>query len=265
MMNLLLSLLLLASPAGARPERPLQSCLVEAYPDQLLKAEQGWIVWRDGTRMEFGGPRPLDFEQLLADGNLYDQMSQPYPLGEAFVPPPAENDDPGRLRFEPFFKKMYGAGHKEVEARSRRIVWMPSLSGKKVRVTTVNGVDKKLEAVSAELETLAPEIRKIAARIGGGLVWRKIKGTDRLSMHSFGIAVDLAVDISDYWRWARGKNGALTWKNRIPMEIVEVFERHGFIWGGKWYHFDTMHFEYRPELLQPDCLRPLPQARDLPL
>jgi hypothetical protein len=28
-----------------------------------------------------------------------------------------------------------------------------------------------------------------------------------------------------------------------------VFEKHGFIWGGKWYHYDTMHFEYRPELL----------------
>jgi hypothetical protein len=32
---------------------------------------------------------------------------------------------------------------------------------------------------------------------------------------------------------------------------VEVFERHGFIWGGKWNHYDTMHFEYRPELLPP--------------
>ena len=31
--------------------------------------------------------------------------------------------------------------------------------------------------------------------------------------------------------------------------IVDVFERNGFIWGGKWYHYDTMHFEYRPELL----------------
>jgi hypothetical protein len=30
---------------------------------------------------------------------------------------------------------------------------------------------------------------------------------------------------------------------------VDIFERHGFIWGGKWGHFDTMHFEYRPELL----------------
>ena len=36
-----------------------------------------------------------------------------------------------------------------------------------------------------------------------------------------------------------------------PHKIVEIFERHGFIWGGKWYHYDTMHFEYRPELLPP--------------
>ena len=28
-----------------------------------------------------------------------------------------------------------------------------------------------------------------------------------------------------------------------------LIERHGFIWGGNWYHYDTMHFEYRPELL----------------
>ena len=33
------------------------------------------------------------------------------------------------------------------------------------------------------------------------------------------------------------------------MEVVEIFEKYGFIWGGKWYHYDTMHFEYRPELL----------------
>jgi D-alanyl-D-alanine carboxypeptidase-like protein len=33
----------------------------------------------------------------------------------------------------------------------------------------------------------------------------------------------------------------------MPRDIVDIFERHGFIWGGKWY--DTMHFEYRPELL----------------
>jgi hypothetical protein len=39
-------------------------------------------------------------------------------------------------------------------------------------------------------------------------------------------------------------------RNNYPQEIVELFEKHGFIWGGKWSHFDLMHFEYRPEMLK---------------
>src|SRR5260370_39823973 len=46
-------------------------------------------------------------------------------------------------------------------------------------------------------------------------------------------------------------NGRFPYKNEIPWEIVHIFEKHGFIWGGKWYHYDTMHFEYRPEMIVP--------------
>ena len=38
----------------------------------------------------------------------------------------------------------------------------------------------------------------------------------------------------------------------VPLPVVEAFEAEGFIWGGKWYHYDTMHFEYRPELMTLD-------------
>jgi hypothetical protein len=41
----------------------------------------------------------------------------------------------------------------------------------------------------------------------------------------------------------------IPYRNVIPHGIVDIFEKHGFIWGGKWYHYDTMHFEYRPELV----------------
>jgi hypothetical protein len=37
----------------------------------------------------------------------------------------------------------------------------------------------------------------------------------------------------DYWQWAKAKDGKRVWKNRIPLEIVEVFERCGFVCGGK--------------------------------
>jgi hypothetical protein len=34
-----------------------------------------------------------------------------------------------------------------------------------------------------------------------------------------------------------------------PDRFVRAFEKRGFIWGGKWFYWDTMHFEYRPEIL----------------
>jgi hypothetical protein len=39
------------------------------------------------------------------------------------------------------------------------------------------------------------------------------------------------------------------------MQVIAIFEAHGFIWGGKWHHFDSVHFEYRPELTALDCPR----------
>ena len=70
------------------------------------------------------------------------------------------------------------------------------------------------------------------------------------SAHGFGIAIDIAAAHSHYW--LRTKPGAVAIsliKMRFPGEIVCIFEAHGFIWGGKWYHYDTMHFEYRHELV----------------
>ncbi len=125
-----------------------------------------------------------------------------------------------------------------------------------LRVTRINGVNEKLAAVIRDLQRLPPDIRSYLAHPAGGYCWRPIAGTGRLSPHSFGIAVDLGGDRVAYWRWDAEKNGGrFSWHNQIPWPIVEAFERHGFIWGGKWYHYDTMHFEYRPELL------PLPAAR----
>ena len=69
-------------------------------------------------------------------------------------------------------------------------------------------------------------------------------------MRGFGTAIDVAAAHSQYWLRAKlGAGGHIAYKNEIPLEIVRIFEAHGFIWGGKWYHYDTMHFEYRPELI----------------
>jgi hypothetical protein len=83
-------------------------------------------------------------------------------------------------------------------------------------------------------------------------------------MHAWGAAIDINTAHSDYWRWHGAADGGVpAYRNRIPPEIVAVFERHGFIWGGRWSHYDTMHFEYRPELLpgfDPAADEPLEEA-----
>jgi hypothetical protein len=165
--------------------------------------------------------------------------------------PPAANFDPGRIRTESFFLKMYGATEKEVRKNLTVITWCPKLVGQKITVTRINGIDKKLTQISNELDE-HPELKKYLANIGGTFTWRNISGTNRHSMHSFGMTIDINTTYSDYWQWACkciNENTTVKYKNRIPQTIVDIFEKHGFIWGGKWYHFDTMHFEYRPELI----------------
>ena len=110
-------------------------------------------------------------------------------------------------------------------------------------MTEVNHVADHLAAVARDLD--APELRRFVWPIGGTYSCRPVADTGAPSMHSYGAAIDINVAVSDYWLWRRGA----AWHNRIPPEIVAAFERHGFIWGGRWSHYDTMHFEYRPELL----------------
>jgi hypothetical protein len=97
-----------------------------------------------------------------------------------------------------------------------------------------------------------PEFFEYINKIGGTFNYRKISGTSRLSAHSYGITIDINVSKSNYWQWdckCKNEDGVKGYRNKIPLALVKIFEKHGFIWGGKWKHYDTMHFEYRPELL----------------
>ena len=228
-----------------------QRCLLDAYPEHLCSVRSNMLFWCDGTVMQWDSGRTYeDFDELLNNADLADQMSIEYPLGRDYTIPLPENFDPGRVRSEAFFRKMYGGRAEEVRATLEPIVWLPEHAGKKLWVTGVNDVHVRLGRVSDDLAKVDPRVRGQIEETSGTFVWRVIKGTSRASMHSFAIAVDVGVPISDYWRWNKpGPDGIYPYKNRMPLEVVEIFERHGFIWGGKWYHFDTMHFEYRPELI----------------
>jgi len=222
--------------------------LVKAYPQTLAGHDNEFVFWRDGTKMPVGKPgEQKSFDDLLRQASILDQLSLPYPRGDS--PPPALNADPGRFRNEAFFKKMYGdCGKGEVEQNLVSIAWLPRTWGKMISVTSINGVADRLKEVSAQIDALDPAIKQAAFPIAGVLSCRPVADTGRMSMHGYAAAIDLNLTYSDYWLWNAKSNNA-SYKNRMPRQIVDIFERHGFIWGGKWYHYDTMHFEYRPELL----------------
>jgi hypothetical protein len=245
-----------ARPAVAQPPSPpdaeaVAQRLIKAYPEALERRDGNALVWRDGKRMTIDDGLGAKTPATRLDApDLKDMLTTPYPLGPA--PPPLLDSDPGRARNSAFFRAMYGDCLKGgVTANLVPVVWLPKKWGKTLQVTRINGVAAQLAAVSAELDQLPARFDTYLYPPAGTYNCRPIAGTTRLSPHGLGIAIDIATKHTDYWHWTKpGADGRYPYLNRIPAEIVAIFEKHGFIWGGKWYHYDTMHFEYRPELIE---------------
>jgi hypothetical protein len=70
------------------------------------------------------------------------------------------------------------------------------------------------------------------SQYGGCFVPRFIAGTTTLSNHAFGLAFDLNVP--------ENQRGTVGQMNR---QVVSIFEKWGFTWGGTWSYTDPMHFE----------------------
>jgi hypothetical protein len=221
--------------------------LVSAYPAFLASQDGETLVWKDGARMPISdGRASKTAAEIIDDPDIDDIFTWRYSLGAKDDPPPTDFD-PGRVRPYPFFAKMYGDCR--IGAVEGSLVEVSWVGGTSVAFTPVNGADKALERVARELEALGPRFATYLSPAAGTFNCRAIAGTERLSMHAFGAAIDLNTAYGDYWRWSGGDQEMRPYRNRIPLEIVRVFEKHGFIWGGRWAHFDTFHFEYRPELI----------------
>lgn len=238
-----------AEEYGAPPpdlDRHLQR-LVGAYRDSVQSFDREFLYLKSGAKFRISdGRTKKTFEQLLEEPDVDDMFFAVYARASP-LQPPARNADPGRVRFEPLFVAMYGDCYRgDVTKRLRTIAWLPRHGGGTVSVTTVNGVDKALERVSSDLDNLPDEFVKYLKPSAGTYACRSVAGSRVRSMHAYGAAIDLNTRYAHYWRWSGGPS---RWQNRYPKTVVDIFEKHGFIWGGRWYHFDTMHFEYRPELL----------------
>ena len=225
---------LLAWFLAHQPPAPLV-CLSKWYDVHPQQKGRAWsAVLRDGTTLPYDDAHKKSFDEQLEHPDIEDMFALRY-RGGAIRPVTRENDDPGRVRWEPMFAATYGDDFVSVDFVGHRVQFARKAAPALLRV-------------AARLAG-RPELAPFLHQLGGTIVKRKIAGTDRTSAHSWGIAIDIDVSHSDYWRWQKPPG----WRNRIPQAIVDAFEAEGFIWGGRWYHYDTMHFEYRPELLDERC------------
>ena len=221
-----------------------------AYPEFIKGVREDALIWKDNTIMLY---RDTFCEKIkdtmLVYPDLDDMMTYEYDAGMFYTPD--SNCIAGRVRYEPFFRKMYGNTKDEVLGKLHKMAWVPKIYGQNIYITKVNNIHKKLQKVSNELQELPKEFHKYLKNIGGTFNWIPIKNTNgtRMSLHSFAIAIDISTKHGKYWDWVKDMDGKFEYQNEIPIEIVQIFEKHGFIWGGRWHNFDTMHFEYRPELL----------------
>ena len=225
--------------------------LMLTYPEcikDIEKDENGlvYLVMQNNNKVLYDDKKEKSHEQKFYSSDLQDTLEQIYPL-ETITDVMEEGQDPGRIRCYSFLSNMYGGSK---EAVQKNITNKNTHYGTMI-FNKVNGAADNLEKSLNKISELAkqnPKIYNFISPTSGTFNYRVIKDTGQLSPHAFAIAIDLKSNPADYWKWCNREKGG----NRIsiyPEEIVKTFEEHGFVWGGKWAHFDILHFEYRPEII----------------
>jgi PAS domain-containing protein len=242
-----------ASASAAQPaEVPVSSleapatmkCLERYYAGHTERRGAAlWLAFGAEKAIPEHDGRVRSFDERLAAPDVQDVFTPRYRRGP-LVAVTEKDFDPGRARPALLFQETYGA---TAAAVGGALVPVRLVAG---TISVHRRAAEPLRKVAARLTALVathPEWVSLFDPLGGGFNFRNVAGTEQLSAHAFGVAVDLNPKYGAYWRWTKA------FSNRIPAEIVAAFESEGFIWGGRWYHFDTMHFEYRPELLDESC------------
>ena len=236
-----------APSADTEMKRDLLALML-AYPKEITgveKADDGlvYVIAASGGKIAYDDGRDKSFDEKLWNADVQDTMEQPYPP-DMITAVPEGNSDPGRVRCYALLSALYGGSQSEVEKSLRSVSPCGQFNQR-------GGAAAALESAFGDIAGLtivSPNISGFVYPMSGTYNYRVIAGTNTLSPHAFGIAIDLASGPGDYWRWA-SREQAQKRLASYPPELVRTMEAHGFIWGGKWAHFDYLHFEYRPELI----------------
>lgn len=131
-------------------------------------------------------------------------------------------------------KRIFGSTESEVRSR---LVWVDFPVAVTGRVQVHEKAAPCFEAVGKEI--VASKTRYVMVN-HGTFNWRLMRGGTRLSMHSFGIAIDINAP-ENCFRCGTPPSC----KTDIPPEISEAFKKYGFNWGAEWRSVcDAMHFEW---------------------
>jgi hypothetical protein len=165
--------------------------------------------------------------------------------------------NPGATR-SPLFDTIWQARSKAEAFSHQQVI---KFLGRSVQIH--QDIAAPLSQVEARIQELAKNSQEIQNWVKNlqsitGWNWRNIAGSESRSFHSYGAAVDLLMKaqagMETYWQWTASKG--IDWRSvpaerrqNPPTEVIRAFEEQGFIWGGRWSRYDTMHFEYHPELL----------------
>lgn len=240
---------LMAIPILLEGRTPLAAALELAYPGLTVDIAAGTVSVAGHSPLPLGEAPDRPAKARLEDSSIAEQFVQVYPLTFDLASRSEPWFDPGRARNDAFFRALYGTREADVAKTLVRVDY-PGAAGARFSMTTRQCAANQLAAALAAIAAEGPVMNPYFSDIGGSFNWRKIAGTPRLSAHSFGIAVDFNTRLGGYWRWSGATEGdAGVYDNQYPEALVRHMERFGFIWGGKWHHFDGMHFEYRPELI----------------
>jgi hypothetical protein len=280
LLSLLLALLLgagapslrprLAVPAGGAEERPtLRLRGTDPFSDLRVIAFQEtygalidslFLVEGDVVFMVRGEPIHFQDGRMLSPRRLryahrFDPIFYEYPLGPLEEPPPLLEDP---VRSTDLLEQLFGRTEPYIREHGRSARFLDH------RVFVNDFCREPLARVEEEIRTAARTDPAVAAWIAGLRVVysfedKEVAGSASRSYHAFGLALDLIPASYGrrqvYWKWSRVYDRQwyripVARRYSPPQPVIEAFEHHGFVWGGKWSHFDTIHFEYRPEILR---------------
>ena len=109
-----------------------KAALLKAYPG-LFTISGNVLTWTDGTTMVWDDGKARDAEALLESPDIEDMFRYVYPTAAEGALVPVEDFDPGRIRNEAFFEKLYGKSAAEVGKHiANTIGFMPQSATKHV-------------------------------------------------------------------------------------------------------------------------------------